>query len=69
MQITRTVPNASPPRFKLTWRDSQTLEVTYESKRNLIDVYVGLARGVGKYFGEPLTVTRQSETQATIVFG
>lgn len=68
VQVTRAVPNARPPRFTLRWRDSKTLEVTYESKRNLIDVYVGLARGVGKYFNEALTVTRQSDTLATIVF-
>ena len=68
VQVTRAVPNARPPRFQMTWRDEKTLDVVYESQRKLIDVYVGLARGVGKYFKEPLTVTRRSETEATIVF-
>lgn len=67
--VTRAVPNARPPRFVTTWRDDQkTLDVEYKSERAMIDVYVGLARGVGKYFGEVMTVTKQSETHATIVF-
>lgn len=56
-------------RFKTAWLDANTLDVEYLSERNLIDVYVGLARGVGKYFKEPLTVTKHSETKVTIVFG
>lgn len=67
--ITRAVPNARPPRFQLSWRDADTLDVEYLSERKLIDVYVGLARGVGKYFKEALTVTKLSETHVQIVFG
>ncbi|MGV3619359.1 MAG: heme NO-binding domain-containing protein [Archangium sp.] len=69
VQITRAVPNARPPRFNLSWRDEKTLDVEYLSERRLIDVYVGLARGVGTYFKEPLTVTKLSETHVQIVFG
>ncbi|PZR17573.1 MAG: hypothetical protein DI536_04470 [Archangium gephyra] len=67
--LTRAVPNARPPRFQLSWRDADTLDVEYLSERKLIDVYVGLARGVGKYFKEALTVTKLSETHVQIVFG
>lgn len=69
VQITRAVPNARPPRFNLSWLDENTLDVEYISERNLIDVYVGLARGVGKYFKETMTVTKQSDTKVIIVFG
>ena len=54
--MTQTVPNARPPRFDYKWLDESTLEVTYRSHRNLLGIYMGLARGVGKLFGEPLKV-------------
>jgi len=45
---TRTVPNAAPPRFEFQDVDANTLMVTYKSRRNMIDFYVGLVKGVGK---------------------
>lgn len=54
--MTQTVPNARPPRFDYQWLDESTLEVTYKSHRNLLGIYMGLARGVGKYHDEPLKV-------------
>jgi hypothetical protein len=68
VQITRAVPNAAPPRFTTKWLDEKTLDVEYRSERKMIDVYVGLARGVGTYFKEKLIVTRTSDTHVTIVF-
>ena len=54
--MTQTVPNARPPRFDYEWLDENTLEVTYKSHRNLLGIYKGLARGVGKYLDEPVKV-------------
>jgi hypothetical protein len=56
VEMTRSISNARPPRFVYKWRDDKTLHVEYKSHRNLIEVYAGLARGVGKYFKEPLKV-------------
>lgn len=66
--VTNTIPNAHPPRFEYEERDERTLIVTYKSRRGLIDLYIGLARGVGRYFGTPLQVSKLSNTQVKIVF-
>jgi hypothetical protein len=62
VEMTRSIPNARPPRFSYTWRDSRTLVVKYSSHRNLVHVYAGLARGVGKFYNEPLTVRTTGQT-------
>ncbi|MGO9484167.1 MAG: heme NO-binding domain-containing protein [Rhodomicrobium sp.] len=68
VDMTATIPNAQPPRFNYVWENPNTLVVEYKSKRNLIDIYAGLVRGVGRYFKEKLTVTKLSPAQVRIVF-
>ena len=68
VEMTATIPNAHPPRFIYVWENPHTLLVEYKSKRNLIDIYVGLVRGVGIYFKEKLSVKKISPTQVRIVF-
>jgi hypothetical protein len=36
--------------------------------KTLIDIYVGLARGVGKYFKEDVKAVKISESKALITF-
>ncbi|GAB4398663.1 MAG: hypothetical protein OHK0053_17730 [Microscillaceae bacterium] len=50
--------NAQPPRFNYAWQDpSQTiLRVQYSSNRRLIDLYISLAKGLGKYFQEEIQI-------------
>lgn len=62
--------NAKPPRFLYKWSDDtqKELYVTYQSDRNLIDLYVSIAKGVGKYFNEPLIVEKLSEKEVKITF-
>lgn len=67
--LTRTVQNANPPRFDYEAVGDDTLLVTYKSQRNLVDVFVGLARGLGRYFGEDLRVTKLGQAKVEIVFG
>jgi hypothetical protein len=69
VMMTATIPNARPPRFVYTWESDSTLNVTYQSPRNLIDIYIGLVKGVGKFFKEKLVVTKLSPYQVKIVFG
>lgn len=69
VDVTRSLTNATPPRFTYAWKDADTLEVTYASRRGLIDLYVGLARGVGLRYKEPLHVRKLSETLVEIHFG
>lgn len=55
--VTRSVPNARPPRFAYEWTDDHTLVMEYSSERGLVDLFVGLLKGVGEHFGERLAVT------------
>lgn len=68
VDVTRSVANAAPPRFTYVWKSSNVLEVTYVSHRGLIDIYVGLARGVGLMFKEALQVRKVSNTLVEITF-
>jgi methyl-accepting chemotaxis protein len=66
--ITKNMPGARPPRFEYSWRDSNTLVMTYKSPRGMLDFVVGLAKGVGKYYKTSLTVTKSGPDSVQIVF-
>jgi hypothetical protein len=66
--VTSTMANARPPRFAYSWKDAKTLLVRYTSSRNMVNLYVGLVRGVGIHYQESLRVTKLSETDVEIVF-
>ena len=67
-QTTSSIPNAKPPRFEYEWENDKTLIMKYKSHRNLIDFLVGLAKGVGKYYKENLSVSKISDDKVKIVF-
>jgi hypothetical protein len=67
--MTETIPNAHPPRFNYKWEGDSILFVQYTSSRSMIDIYVGLVKGVGEYYKEKLVVTKTSQHQVKIVFG
>ena len=60
--VTRSVPNARPPRFEYRWADENTLVIDYRSARGLTGLLVGLVKGVGTHFGEPLAVRALGNT-------
>ncbi len=60
--------NAHPPRFEYDWKDDKTLILKYKSQRGLIDILVGLIKGVGKYYKEDLKVSKISSDKVQIVF-
>jgi len=65
---TQSIPNAHPPRFDYEWQDDKTLIMKYNSSRGLIDILVGLVKGVGIYFLDNLVVTKLSDDRIKIVF-
>jgi hypothetical protein len=65
---TKSLPGASPPRFGYQWKDDKTLIMTYNSKRGLIDIMIGLIKGVGKYYKENLKVTKLGPDKVEIKF-
>ena len=68
VMVTESVENARPPRFEFEQRGDDTLIVTYKSKRGLIDLYIGLARGVGRRFDTELEIVKLSPRQVKITF-
>lgn len=66
--ITRSIKNSRPPHFTYDWEDENTLLMGYQSHRGLIDLMIGLIRGVGKCFNEKLTVTKLSSDLARVQF-
>lgn len=68
VEMTKTIPNAKPPRFTYKWDNPNTLIVEYKSSRGMVDIYAGLVRGVGKYFKENVNVTKVDTTHVKIVF-
>jgi len=67
-RVMRHVKDAKPPRFRLEWQGENTLLMHYESHRGLIDVAVGMARAMGRFYGEPLVVTKVSAKAMRVVF-
>ncbi|MBN2381608.1 heme NO-binding domain-containing protein [bacterium] len=65
---TRSIPGATPPHFDYEWKNDQTLIMTYHSIRGLIDIFVGLIRGVGKHFNEDLAIRVLDKKRVEIVF-
>lgn len=68
VKVTKYVPNAHPPKFEYEWKDDNMLILTYISQRGLIDFVVGLAKGVGIYFNQKLSVRKISSTRVEILF-
>lgn len=68
IRMTKELDNANPPRFTFDWKDDKTLIMNYNSKRGLIDFVVGLAKGVGKYYNEPLSVSKVDDQRVQVVF-
>lgn len=66
--VTKNIPNALPPRFEYEWKDNKTLHLKYKSNRGLIDILVGLVKGVGKYYKEDLKITKLSNDKLQIIF-
>ena len=48
--------------------DADTLVMTYQSERGLIDLAVSMTKAIGTYFREEIKVTKLSTTRLEIVF-
>lgn len=67
-RITESLKNSRPPQFKYEWKDDKTLIIHYQSHRGLIDLAVGLVRGVGKHYRENLRVAKLDSDRIQVVF-
>jgi hypothetical protein len=66
--ITKNMANAHPPMFEYEWLDNNTLIMKYKSSRGLIDIMVGLIKGVAKYYNEDLKITKLGSDKVKIIF-
>jgi hypothetical protein len=67
-EVTQLVPNSKPPRFDIEVIDDKRLKVRYKSERDMLIFYIGLVKGLGKYFNVPLEVKQLSKDQVEIKF-
>jgi len=67
-RLTAAIPNARPPVFEVVVSGDHSLLVKYESSRGLVDLAIGLARGMGAYFKESITVEKLSDASFRIDF-
>lgn len=67
-ETTQNITNAHPPRFEFKDIDEHNLLITYKSKRNMIDFYIGLIKGVGIYFKAKIDIQKISERQVNLTF-
>ncbi|MDW7694649.1 heme NO-binding domain-containing protein [Flammeovirgaceae bacterium SG7u.111] len=62
------VEGSKPPKFTFNELPDGAMEMGYISERNLIDLVVGLVKGVGKRFGEEIKVTKLSSSLLRLEF-
>jgi len=67
-QVTHDMKNAHPPHFTYEWENDNRLIMKYFSERGLIDFLVGLIRGVGKFYDEPMTVKKLNNQEVRVDF-
>ena len=68
VEMTEPMESIRAPRFDYNWKNDKTLVVTYLSARGVRNLYVGMLRGIGKYFKENLRAYRISRNQIEVVF-
>lgn len=66
--VTESLPGAKPPRFTYEEPDENTLIIIYDSHRDLIDMVVGCVKGVGRFYGENLDVTKLGPDKVQVRF-
>jgi len=68
VEITEVMDNAKPPKFTYQWQNDKTLIMHYKSHRGLIDFAMGSVKGIAKYYGENLNITKISSDKLKIIF-
>jgi hypothetical protein len=66
--VTQNIKNSHPPRFEYEWKNEKTLIMTYKSERGLLDIFIGLIKGVGKLYKEKLIVSKIGTDKVQVQF-
>jgi len=64
LQLTKRIPNASPPRLLAKETGQNLLEIHYISKRGLFDYFLGLIEGSAKFFNEKIEIETLEQGQS-----
>jgi len=68
VEITNSVKNAKPPRFKYKWINESTLEMEYISHRKMMDYLLGALKGSSKYYDTPIRLRQIGTNKVVITF-
>lgn len=63
------ISGAKPPRHTYDWKDEKTLVMTYNSPRDLIELFDGAVRGVAIHFDETIETKILDRKHVEIRFG
>lgn len=67
-KIMEHIDNAAPPRFKYDLINENTVIMHYESKRNMVHLWLGILNAVGDYFGEEIKVQMLEKQSVKLIF-
>ncbi len=67
-KVTNDIEGSKPPSFEYELTSENKLIINYKSERGLIDILIGLIKGVGKYFKEDLAVKKLSDNKVEVIF-
>ncbi|MEQ8237754.1 MAG: heme NO-binding domain-containing protein [Cyclobacteriaceae bacterium] len=67
-QVTNKKPGAKPPKFIYEWNKDGTLNVTYQSHRDLFELFDSLLKGMDKHFGSETEISRIGQNKMTLNF-
>ena len=65
--VTENMKDAHPPTF-IIQEQGNSLIMEYKSERNLIEIAMGMIKGVGKYYKEQLKINKIEENKIEIIF-
>jgi hypothetical protein len=66
--MTKSMPNAHPPKFRFEDKGPKMLVMEYSSSRNLADLLPGLIKGVARKYGERVSIKRQGANRFELTF-
>lgn len=67
-RVTVNVPNARPPQFDLVWTAPDVLDIHYRSERNMVGMFVALARGAIRHYGDLASAELNGHNHVRVVW-
>ncbi len=62
------IENSDPPRFDYKWLSDKELQLTYKSKRGLIDLVVLILKYLGKKYNEKISAEKLNDKDIKVTF-